>query len=181
MMQSVAADVFHSIETAGSHVYIEALPSLLHMSGTSAGAKRGCSRPSCPKGAPGQTQKGQNPFCTRVKPPYRAKPHLSAVDLRLQRAESLWSLQLLSWARPARALGQGRQRAQAPEQGPAQTPAQARGPSRALARPGRCGRAADPGPGSALAHLGGTARAAAPAQAQKRAVVSSWVYIASTL
>ena len=50
MMQSVAADVFHSIETAGSHVYIEALPSLLHMSGTSAGAKRGLQQAQLPKG-----------------------------------------------------------------------------------------------------------------------------------
>ena len=174
MMQSMAADVFHSVKTAESHVCFEPLASLLHISGTSAGAQRGPAAGPAAQGGNRAGPRGAGPLLQSLRATLGAEPHLSAADLRLQRAASLWSPRLLSWVwRPARALGQGRRQAQALEQGLGQRPAQARGRSRARARPGRCGRAAGPGPGSAPAHLGGMARAAAPGQAQKRADVLS--------
>ena len=139
-MQSVAADIVHSVETAGSHVSFEPLASLLHMSGTGASAETWAAAGPAAQGGTRAGPGGAGALLQSLRATLGAEFHLSAADLRLQRAASLWSPRLLSWVwRPARALGQGRQQARALEQGLGQRPAQARGRSRAWARPGRCG------------------------------------------
>ena len=61
-MQSAAVDVYHSVETAGSHVYIQPLPSLLqHEWYQCRRQKRGCSRPSCPRGHQSRPTRGRSP------------------------------------------------------------------------------------------------------------------------